>query len=150
MHGLRWLGHVLDSLVYMFSPVLCCFLIRILQVSPLVSTCSKLGCMFVIKYDYALQDVACGCIAKWCTAKLCQSFCRIKVHMACRGVLCWHVLGGALCSFWTFHTCTSCWRRMSASCLPSAMPWPQWTFTALTQQIILCIASHTGEPSAVW
>ncbi|KAL0052460.1 hypothetical protein WJX82_002586 [Trebouxia sp. C0006] len=31
VHGLRWLGHVLDSLVYMFSPVLCCFLIRILQ-----------------------------------------------------------------------------------------------------------------------
>lgn len=31
--GLQWLGHVVDSLVYMFSPVLACFLLRILQVS---------------------------------------------------------------------------------------------------------------------
>lgn len=33
MDGVRWLGHVVDSLVYMFSPVLACFLLRILQVS---------------------------------------------------------------------------------------------------------------------
>lgn len=33
VHGLVWLGRVLDSLIYMFSPVIACFLLRLLQVS---------------------------------------------------------------------------------------------------------------------
>ena len=34
--GLQWLGHVLDSLVYVFCPLLFCLLLRITQVT---STC---------------------------------------------------------------------------------------------------------------
>ncbi|KAA6424459.1 MAG: hypothetical protein FRX49_05671 [Trebouxia sp. A1-2] len=48
VHGLRWLGHVLDSLVYMFSPVLCCFLMRILQGRPLLA---RLGRRTVLILD---------------------------------------------------------------------------------------------------
>ena len=38
VHGLRWLGHVVDSLGYMFSPVLACFLLRILQVNTCIQS----------------------------------------------------------------------------------------------------------------
>ncbi|KAL0031273.1 hypothetical protein WJX77_012514 [Trebouxia sp. C0004] len=48
VHDLRWLGHVLDSLVYMFSPVLCCFLLRILQGRPLLA---RLGRRTVLILD---------------------------------------------------------------------------------------------------
>ena len=48
--GLRWVGHVVDSLVYILSPVLACFLLRVLQVS-----LPAHWCLLLLKYAASLS-----------------------------------------------------------------------------------------------